>query len=160
MRLALLAVFLVVTAALLFVPSTFAGGLGRLDVHSERPVFFQRTEALSANAVTSVIPGYYRLGKAQAFSSSFRYAAQNVDRSHPAKNNGSASIRQSIIDGHEVGIVAKNLSADFIFGLIPSLKRPWGHRFFLSLLSQGGNPLKTNPKRGKTISFNVKLVEF
>ncbi|MBK5102331.1 MAG: hypothetical protein JJE15_15280 [Desulfobacteraceae bacterium] len=160
MRSGVLALFLVMMAALLIIPSAFAKGGGSLNAHGERPTFLQRAEASAADAVASLIPGCYHLGKAQAISNIVVGATQSIDHSHLAKRNGSASVGQSVIDENEAGIFGKNLSADLILGLIPSFKRPWGHRFFLSVLSQGGNPLKAKPKRGRAISFNFKLLEF
>jgi hypothetical protein len=160
MRSGVLALFLVMMAALLIIPDAFAKGGGGLNAQAVRPAFLQRAEASSADTVAAVIPGCYRLGKAQANSNIVGRATQSIDHSHLAKRNGSASIRQSLIDEHEGGIFGKSLSADRIFGLIPSFKRPWGHRFFLSVLSQVGNPMNTKPRRGRAISFNFKLLEF
>lgn len=160
MRSGVLALCLVMMAALLIIPSAFAKSGGSLNPHTERPAFLQRAEASTANAVASLIPGCYHLGKAPAISNIVGGATQRIDHSHLAKRNGSASIGQSVIDEHEAGIFGKTLSADRIFLLIPSFKRPWGHRFFLSVLSQGGNSLNAKPRRGRAISFNFKLLEF
>ena len=160
MRPGVLAIFLVMVAALLSIPSAFARSVGSLNGHTERFVFLEGVEASTPSAVAPLIPSCYILGKAPAISNIVCDTTWSIYHSYLGQSKGTPSFEHSFIDEPEGGYVEENQSAIFIFRVIPSSKHSWWHRFFFSMLSQGGDSLNAKSKGVRTISFKFKLLEF
>jgi hypothetical protein len=160
MRPGVMEIFLVMMAALLSIPSAFARSVGSLNGHTERFVFLEGVEASIPNAVAPLIPSFYILGKAPAISNIVGDTTWSIYHSYLGQSKGTLSSEHSFIDEPEEGYLEENLSAEFIFRVIPSSKRSWWHRFFFSMLSQRGDSLNANPKGIRTISLKFKLLEF